>query len=158
MKGGYVTVTDPKMTRFVMTIPQAVSLVLRAAVLTKGQEIFVLKMPAVRLGDLVDCAIKHYSQDLEKKQSDIKKKIIGLRPGEKKHEELLAGHEADSVFETKDMYILTPRENVWGYDHKSIYAGKFKKASRGFSSAHAKKLTKKEIFKLLKEADEGIYV
>jgi len=158
IKNGYVTVTDPQMTRFVMTIPQAVSLVLRAATMTKGQEIFVLKMPAVRLGSLVDCVIRHYSDILGKKSSDIKKKVIGLRKGEKKHEELLADHEIGSVFETKDMYILTPREDVWGYDHTSSYSGQPKKASRGFSSEHARKLTQKEIFKLLKDVDEGIYV
>src|SRR3989344_5890610 len=158
VKKGYVTVTDPKMTRFVMTIPQAVSLVLRAAILTKGQEIFVLKMPAVRLGSLVDCAIKHYSDISGKKSSDIKKKVIGLRKGEKKHEELLARHEAGSVLETKDMYILTPLEDVWGYDHKSRYAGKLKKASRGFSSEFAKKLKHKDILQILKEIDGEINI
>lgn len=158
IRNGYVTVTDPQMTRFVMTIPQAVRLVLRAAMLTKGQEIFVLKMPAVRLGDLVDCAIRYYSGIFSKKPSDIKTKIIGLRKGEKKHEDLLADHEVGGVLETKDMYILTPREAVWGYDHKSSYPGKLRKASRGFSSEYAKKLTPKEIYKLLKEVDEGIYV
>ncbi len=158
MKNNCVTVTDPKMTRFVMTVPQAVKLVLRAATFTKGQEIFVLKMPAVRLGELVDCAIRHYSEIFNKKSSGIKTKIIGMRVGEKKHEELLANHETSRVFETKDMYILTPRENVWGYDHKSGYSGKLKKASRGFSSEYAKKLTSKEIFKLLKDVDEGTYV
>ncbi|MEK7598953.1 MAG: SDR family NAD(P)-dependent oxidoreductase [Patescibacteria group bacterium] len=158
MKSDYVTVTDPKMTRFVMTIPQAVRLVLRAAVLTKGQEIFVLKMPAVKLGHLIDCAISHYAPLFGKKPADIKKKIIGLRKGEKNHEELLARHETDNVFETNDMYILTPREDVWGYAHTSAYSGRPRKASRGFSSEYAKKLTPKEISKLLKEADGGIYV
>ena len=158
LKNGYVTITDPSMTRFVMTIPQAVSLVLRAAVLTKGQEIFVLKMPAVKLGNLVDCTIQHYSGIFSKNPSDIKKKIIGLRRGEKKHEQLLADHETGGVLETKDMYILTPREDVWGYQHTSGYSGRLKKASQGFSSEHAKKLTQKEILKLLKEADEGVYV
>lgn len=159
IKNGYVTITDPKMTRFVMTIPQAVSLVLRTAVLTKGNEIFVLKMPAVRLGDLVNCAIGHYSEILGKKSSDIKKKIMGLRKGEKKHEQLLADHETGGVFETKDMYILTPREAVWGYEHTSRYVGRpRKKASKSFSSEFAKKLNQKEILKLLKEADEGVYV
>ena len=158
IKNGYVTVTDPEMTRFVMTIPQAVGLVLRAATMTKGQEVFVLKMPAVKLGSLVDCAIKHYSDISGKKPSDIKKKVIGLRKGEKKHEELLTRHEAGSVLETKDMYILTPREDVWGYDHKSRYAGKLKKASRGFSSEFAKKLKQKDILKILKEIDGKINI
>jgi UDP-N-acetylglucosamine 4,6-dehydratase/5-epimerase len=158
MKNGFVTVTDPSMTRFIMTIPQAVRLVLAAAVLTKGQEIFVLKMPAVKLGSLVDCAISHYAPLFGKKPADIKKKIIGLRKGEKKHEELLARHETEGVFETKNMYILTPRQDVWGYSHTSGYSGRLKKASQSFSSEHARKLTPKEIFKLLKEVDGEIYI
>ncbi|QQG46230.1 MAG: SDR family NAD(P)-dependent oxidoreductase [Candidatus Niyogibacteria bacterium] len=158
IKNGYITVTDPKMTRFVMTIPQAVKLVLRAAVLTKGQEIFVLKMPAVKLGDLADCAIRHYSDVFGKNPADIKRKIIGLRAGEKKHEQLLANHEIDKVFETEDMYILTPREDVWGYFHKSGYLGRPQKATRGFSSEFAKKLKPKEILKLLKETDSDLNI
>lgn len=141
-----------------MTIPQAVKLVLRAAVLTKGQEIFVLKMPAVKLGDLADCAIRHYSDVFGKNPADIKRKIIGLRAGEKKHEQLLANHEIDKVFETEDMYILTPREDVWGYFHKSGYLGRPQKATRGFSSEFAKKLKPKEILKLLKETDSDLNI
>ena len=156
LKNGQVTVTDPNMTRFVMTIPQAVNLVLLAAVLTKGQEIFVLKMPAIKLGDLVKSAIKHYSGIFGKNPSEIKTKIMGLRKGEKRHEHLLAHHEAESVLETKEMYVLTPREDVWGYNHKSQYTGQRKKANRSYSSEFARKLSQKQILGLLKEVDGGL--
>lgn len=158
LKNEPITITDPKMTRFVMTIPQSVNLVLRAAVLTKGQEIFVLKMPAVRLGDLIAAATKYYSGVFGKNLSDIKIKNMGLRIGEKKHEHLLAHHEAERVLETKDMYILTPRENVWGYSHESHYDRAFKKASKGYSSEFAKKLSQKEILKLLQEINGGAHI
>lgn len=153
MVKNHVTMTDPEMTRFIMTISQAVSLVLNAAVQTKGQEIFVLKMPAVKLGDLVGAAVKYYAPALGKKQSEIKIKIMGARRGDKKHEQLLADHEASRVLETKDMYILIPKEDVWGYKRKSDYLQIPKEASNNFSSEHAKKLTKKEIYKLIEDID-----
>ena len=158
MVKNHVTVTDPDMTRFVMTIPQAVSLVLDAAVQTKGQEIFVLKMPAVKLGDLVNAAVKYYSSAFGKKHSEIEIKIMGSRSGDKKHEQLLSDHEAGRVLETKDMYILIPKEDVWGYRHKSDYLQIPKEASKNFSSEHAKKLTENEIIKLIKEIDGTITV
>ncbi len=158
IQGSSVTVTNPEMTRFIMTIPQAVGLVLRAAVLTKGQEIFVFKMPAVKLKNLVSAAIQYYSGVLGKKRSEIKTKIMGLRAGEKKHEQLLADHEVRGVLETKDMYILTPRKEVWGYSHPSGYGSALKTASRVFSSEHARKLKEKEILKLLKEIENETHL
>lgn len=150
----HVAVTDPEMTRFIMTISQAVGLVLRAAAEIKDQEIFVLKMPAVRLEDLIGAAIEYYAPVFGKDPAAIKLKIIGPRPGEKKHEQLLAEHESENVIETDDMYILTPREVVWGYAYKSAYADKAAHpASQKFSSEHAKKLTKDEIKRLIEESD-----
>jgi len=82
----YITITNPKMTRFVMSIPQAVILVLDAFRLMRGQEIFVLKMPAVLLSDLAKGAIDAYAPLCDKKPSAIKIKITGSRRGEKDHE------------------------------------------------------------------------
>lgn len=149
----YVNITNPQMTRFVMTIPQAVNLVLNASIMTKGEEIFVLKMPAVKLGDLFDVAVKYYAPLYGKNPKDIKIKKIGSRKGEKLHEHLLADHEAIRVLENKDMYIITPKEDVWGYTHKTRYKSNVRVASKSFSSKYAKKLTKKEIFQLIKDAD-----
>ncbi|MBU1159973.1 polysaccharide biosynthesis protein, partial [Patescibacteria group bacterium] len=114
----HVTITDPEMTRFVMTIPQAVHLVLNASIMTKGQEVFVLKMPAVRINSLFKAAIQYYAPLYNKKPSDIEIKIIGARSGDKKHEHLLALHETDRVLEDESMFILIPRENVWGFERK----------------------------------------
>lgn len=151
----YVTITDPDMTRFVMTIPQAVHLVLSASIMTKGQEIFVLKMPAVRLEDLIKSAVRYYAPLYGKKISDIEIKVIGPRPGDKKNEQLLAEHEIDRVLETENMFILTPRENVWGFAREDTYAYKQDKkiASNGYSSEYAKKLTEEEIFDLIKSIE-----
>src|SRR3989344_3332170 len=90
---GEITMTDPRMTRFIMTVPQAASLVLRATNIMRGQEVFVLKMPAVRLTDLIKTAVAYYAPLCGKKPADIKVNVAGRRDGEKIHEKLLADHE-----------------------------------------------------------------
>ncbi len=92
-KGGPVTVTDPKMTRFFMTIPAAVSLILEATARASGGELFILRMPSMKIGDLAEAVVEKYAPRLGRKSSDIKIKVIGARKGEKMHESLLTEHE-----------------------------------------------------------------
>ncbi len=149
---GEVTVTDPAMTRFVMTVPQAVELVLRAVELSRGQEVFILKMPAARLGDIVDAAIALYAPETGKKPSDIRIKIIGTRNGEKQHERLLAEYELGRVLETADMYILTPNEKVGLQHYTAVYPGVIKAhiQKKLFLSDHVPLLTFDKLRALIK--------
>lgn len=149
---GEVTLTDPRMTRFIMTIPQAVRLVLRAVELSLGQEVFILKMPSARLSDIVDAAITHFAPQAGRKTSDIKKRLIGKRHGEKQHERLLAEHELARVLETKDMYILTPNETAGLQRYAAVYPGATAGMSgKDYSSEFAHKLSKKELVRLIQE-------
>ena len=90
-EGGPVTVTDPEVTRFFMTIPEACRLVLEAGAMGKGGEIFVFDMGApVRIIDLAEKMIRLSGKEPGR---DIAITITGLRPGEKRYEELLASAE-----------------------------------------------------------------
>ena len=96
-EGKPVPVTDPDMTRFMMQLNEADGLVLRATVLMQGGEVFILKMPKVRLGDLVGKVVAG---------RDAQVVMVGLRPGERMHEFLFTEQERDMVEELDDMYIL----------------------------------------------------
>ena len=89
--GGPVTITDPEMTRYFMTIPEASQLVLQAGAMGKGGEVFLLDMgEPVKIIDLARNMIRLSGLEPDK---DIHIKITGLRPGEKKYEELLTSEE-----------------------------------------------------------------
>ena len=88
-QGGPITLTDEDMTRFIMNIYQASKLILQAGMLSQGGEIFILKMPAFKLSDLVDAMIEFYAPVYGYNPEEIDVKIIGKRPGEKLYEELM---------------------------------------------------------------------
>ncbi|MDO8564525.1 MAG: SDR family NAD(P)-dependent oxidoreductase [bacterium] len=153
--GTSIPVTDPAMTRFFMTIPEAVGLVLDAALRGKGQEVFVLKMPAARLGELVKAAIAYYAPLYGKKPKDVSTTIIGKRKGEKMHEKLLADYEIADALETETMYILTPHGSAFS-EYKAVYpASGAARNRKHFSSEHARKLSPKELRMRIEEADRN---
>ena len=90
-RGGPVTVTDPRITRFFMTIPEACRLVMEAAAMSTGNQIFVFDMgEPVKIVDLAERMIRLAGYV---PNEDIQIKFIGLRPGEKLYEEVLSSEE-----------------------------------------------------------------
>jgi len=106
--GGPVTLTHREITRFFMTIPEAVSLVLTAGLMAKGGEIFVLDMgEPVKIYDLACNLIRMKGYEPEK---DIRIEVVGLRPGEKLYEELLMDEEGLQETANKKIHIGKPIE------------------------------------------------
>jgi len=145
-----ITITDPDMTRFMMSISDTIDLVFKATLMAKGREIFILKMPVVRLGDLTDVVIEKYAQEYGYKKGDIKKKIVGPRPGEKMFEELMTETEAKMAFETDDMLIIPPQLELPDIklEVPNYPGARYSKLNR-YISRDVKPLSKKEIKKLL---------
>lgn len=108
-KNKRISLTDPRMTRFVMDIPQAIDLVLKATYLAQYGETFIFKMPAIKIIDLAKEIISICAEDNNFNVDEVKIEFIGKRLGEKIHESLLNDDEKDNVVETDDMFILYPQ-------------------------------------------------
>jgi FlaA1/EpsC-like NDP-sugar epimerase len=106
--GGPVTVTDPAMTRFVMSTDRAVDLAVEAARVARGGEVFVFKMPAARLADLVTAAIDVFAPRHNRRPADIAILRIPVRPGEKSYEELMTEEESLRARDVGAMYAVLP--------------------------------------------------
>jgi UDP-N-acetylglucosamine 4,6-dehydratase/5-epimerase len=99
---GVVTVTDPRMTRFWIELEQGVGFAIRCGSIMRGGEIFVPKIPSMRITDLVETVAPGCRMDL-----------IGIRPGEKLHEILISEDESGQAIEFDDMFVLEPAFPSW---------------------------------------------
>lgn len=106
--GGPVTVTDPSMTRFVMSTDRAVELAIRAGEVARGGEVFVFKMPVARLADLVAAAIEVVAPAHGRDPRTIATRTIEPRPGEKAYEELMTSDESTRARDIGDMLAVLP--------------------------------------------------
>lgn len=100
-----VTITEPEMLRYMMTPSQAIELILKANEIAQGGEVFVLKMPVVRIGDLADVVIELVKEKYTLVQH-IEKVITGLRPGEKRYEEIMTQDEEIIANDLGEMYVV----------------------------------------------------
>lgn len=151
--GNIVTLTNRDMRRFFLSISQAVELVLKAAILANGGEIFVLKMPTIDIKDLIEIIIEEYAPKIGKDPALIKIKDIGPRINEKINEILISPIESELCYEQNEMYIIYPlmyfnynKSNTGKIGKKANLEGNFE-----YSTEHITPLSKKEILKILKE-------
>lgn len=104
-----LSLTDKNMVRYFMTISDAVDLIFKAAATAQGGEIFILKMPALKLINLAEVLLS--AHNLPKDSL----KVIGKKPGEKLFEKIVTRTEAGLALELKDMYVLPPQEYLTHY-------------------------------------------
>jgi len=107
-QGGPVTLTDPGMTRFIMSLNDAVNLVIESGGIAHGGEVFITKMASVRIQDLAEVMIYNLAPVFGYSPKDIHIKIIGVKPGEKMYEELLSGEEIRRTWELKNYFVVLP--------------------------------------------------
>lgn len=107
-KGGPVTLTDRDMTRFVMSIEDAVKLVIDSARLAEGGEVFITKMPVVRIEDLAKAMIHELAQNYGFEPEQIELHEIGTKPGEKLYEELMSDEETRRSLELDQYFSVLP--------------------------------------------------
>jgi len=107
--GNSVTVTDKEMTRFIMRIPEAAELVIKAGVLSNGEELFILKMPVMKINDLANAMIDLLAPRFNRRPGEIEVKIIGRRDGEKLYELLMTEDEAGSIYENDEMICISKK-------------------------------------------------
>jgi FlaA1/EpsC-like NDP-sugar epimerase len=153
-QGGPVTVTDPEMTRFIMSIEAAVQLIIEAGDLSRGGEVFVTKMPAIRIRDLAQVMIQELAPAFGHAPQDIQIKLIGHKPGEKMYEELMNLEETRRSWELARYFVILPafadiyRKIVYEYpDIKS------KLVTSAYQSADEKPLAKTRLADFLREND-----
>jgi FlaA1/EpsC-like NDP-sugar epimerase len=106
--GGPVTLTDQSMTRFIMTLEEAVSLVLDSTFMARGGEVFVTKMSVVRIADLAAVMIEELAPAHGFRPADVPITLIGSKPGEKLYEELLNEEEIRRTVELDSFFAITP--------------------------------------------------
>ena len=105
---GKITITDDRMTRFWLSLEQGVRFVIHSIEQMEGGEVFVPKIPSTKVTDLARAIAPQ-----------AKLEIIGIRPGEKLHEDLISEDEARHTIELEKMYVIQPAEAVWfGYSWK----------------------------------------
>jgi FlaA1/EpsC-like NDP-sugar epimerase len=138
--GKPITITDPNMTRFIMTLDESVELVLKALEEGVGGEVFVRKMPAHTVGDLAEVMVEA--------AKDGKMETIGIRPGEKIHECLVSPSEAWRAVEMEDYYVILPQIKIPAVEEK--YKDMPRLGDLRYGSDNTKRLTKDELREVLK--------
>jgi UDP-N-acetylglucosamine 4,6-dehydratase/5-epimerase len=118
---GVLTITDPRMTRFWITLEQAVDFVISCLSRMGGGEIFVPKIPSMRVTDIAEAIAP-----------DAEQKMIGIRPGEKLHEVLVTEDESRHAYELEDSFVIMPEYASWQLrpvDHGRPLEGGFRYSS-----------------------------
>ena len=111
-ESGVLPITDTRMTRFMITLEQGVELVWKAFSDMVGGEIYVKKIPSMNVVEIAKTIAPNANHE-----------IIGVRPGEKLHEQMIGAEDAINTFEYSDHFKILPQINDWAHDESRIKAG-----------------------------------
>ena len=132
---GELTITDERMTRFMITLEEGVKLVWHAFEDMLGGEIYVKKIPSMKITDIALSVAPN-----------TKQKIIGIRPGEKIHEQMIGFEDAPHTYEYDKYYKILPAIHNWSQDQNRIKNGKLVPSDFTYSSDNNKEwMTKEEL-------------
>jgi len=138
-----VTITDGEMTRFLLNLRQAISLIFKASIDSVGGEIFVMYMPALKLDDLAEVMIRELGD------GQTQKITIGKRPGEKIHELLVSKGESERTFKVGEYFLILPNTEIKRikerYNPRELQRVDFEE----FSSDSTRRLNHEEIKQML---------
>ena len=138
-KNGEITITDERMTRFWITLEQGVRFVIDCVSRMRGGEVFIPKIPSMKIADLADVVAPQ-----------AERRIIGIRPGEKTNESLITKEEAMRAREFNDYFVIEPEFSFWKPD--SLQGGKPLPDAFSYTSDNNDRwLTKDELTGMIKE-------
>jgi len=140
-----ITITDPEMTRFSISMDEALNFILNCVQKSQGGEVFIPKLKAYKISMIEDA--------LKEILGNFKVKNISKRPGEKKHETLISENELEYTLESKEDYMIIESHYSFGFKISKIpkHFKDYKKTSlkEEYSSDKAKLMTKKELIKII---------
>ena len=141
--GGPVTLTDPEMTRFIMTLDEAVRLVMDSVFLARGGEVFVTKMPILRIADLAEVMV----EELANGNGAVPVKTVGTKAGEKLYEELMNEEETRRTVELDRYFVIIPAFRSLYADVEYVYPGQLSENGgvRTYNSANSEPLGREEL-------------
>jgi UDP-N-acetylglucosamine 4,6-dehydratase len=147
IKRKQITITDPNVTRFLIRTSDAVKFILKATYYAEGGDIFVPKMKAFKLSDLVEILIKYIAPKLNIPPEEIKINTIGPARGEKLHEDIIHELEIPYVHLIEDFYVIKPK----------IYISKNHMTPLVISSRNAEIMSKEELINIVEEYLDNFY-
>ena len=136
-------ITDPRMTRFWITIAQGVDFVLSSLEIMKGGEIFVPRIPSMRMTDLAEALAPGLKID-----------TIGIRPGEKLHEVMITEDDSRKTYQLEDRYVIQPSFAFWDMEHEIPKNAKpVEEGFRYASDTNGEWLDKDGLFEMLRASE-----
>jgi FlaA1/EpsC-like NDP-sugar epimerase len=145
-KGEPVTITDPGMTRFIMSLERAAELVLKGAILARGGEVMVTKMNVISILDLAKVMIEILAPFFRRDPNKVAIEFIGAKPGEKMYEELMNNEEVGRTIELAEMFVVLPAfRAIYGNIDYTYPSAQGKRVKRAYNSSQEEKLSSDEL-------------